>query len=68
MPQFLRHRQGVEVKTVAPRHQSALEIFKAMSFSDLAHDGNLLEVVRYLRGSTRLHIPAAWYDALPTEL
>ena len=51
------------MKTVAPRHQSALEIFKAMSFSDLVHDDNLLEVVRYLRGSTRLHIPAAWYAA-----
>ena len=68
MPQFLRHRGGVEVKTVVPRHQSALEIFKAMSFSDLVHDGNLLEVVRCLRGSTRLRIPAAWYDVLPKEL
>ena len=46
--------------------QTALSIFSAMEYHDTVDDGDLLEVVRYLRGSTKLRIPTAeWRAVLP---
>ena len=66
MPKLLQHREKVEV---APSFQNrrAIDIFRDMSFS-VAEHGMLVEVARYLRGSTNLRIPADWRAVLPTEL
>ena len=66
MPKLLQSRRGVP--DPVPRGQTAIEIFRAMAFTDLVEDGHLLEVARYLRGSNRLRIPPQWREVLPTEL
>lgn len=68
MPMLLRDRKGSDVKISVPRNRTALELFQALSFSDLVEDGELIQVARYLRGSTRLCVPPAWRPVLPTEL
>ena len=68
MPKLLLDRKGVDVKSSVPQGKSALELFQALSFSDLVEDGELIQVARYLRGSTRLRVPPAWRAVLPAEL
>ena len=47
-----------------PLHQ----LFAEMPWGDLWPDAKLVEVVRYLRGSTKLAIPAGWRELIPAEL
>ena len=68
MPKLLLDRKGVDVKSSVPQGKSALELFQALPFSDLVEDGELIQVARYLRGSTRLRVPPAWRAVLPAEL
>jgi hypothetical protein len=51
---------------------TALELFATMAFCDEGQawdqEADLRRVIRYARGSKRLHIPSEWRPLLPTEI
>ena len=49
-------------------NQSFKEAFQLLDYGDLWKDAQMLEVVRYLRGSTKLVIPDGWRELLPDHL
>ena len=44
------------------------QLFAEMPWGDCWADAKLVEVVRYLRGSTKLAIPEGWRELVPAEL
>ena len=48
--------------------QSAKEAFDLLDYGDLCEDAEMVQVVRYLRGSTKLVIPDGWRELLPDHL
>ena len=48
--------------------KSVKEVFQELDYGDLCEDAEMVQVVRYLRGPTKLVIPDGWRELLPDHL